>query len=66
MLVFMAALEEERAERLPHCLWFLLVREGVLVVEERVCVIGAIAFIHAASRRVAGWGCLRGAGVHSG
>ena len=33
MLVFMAALEEERAERLPHCLWFLLVREGVLVVE---------------------------------
>ena len=47
MLVLMAALEEEGAERLPHRLWFLLLREGVLVVEERVGAATAIGgFIH--------------------
>ena len=53
MLVFMAALEEERAERLPDGLRLLLLREGVLVVEQGVGALAPIAFIHAASRRVA-------------
>ena len=62
MFVLMAALEEEGAERLPDGLRLLLLREGVLVVEERLGVVAPIAFIHGclAARRRLGLPCVAG------
>ena len=64
MFVLMAALEEERAERLPDGLRFLLLREGVLVVEERVGASTTIGLVHCSSCGEAGaasrrWRALR-------